>query len=92
MKPPNLFAALAERVESLNPETTWIPYLALFGAVAVLWRYTGSAGAAVLLTLLLSWLLGYVLAGALLVLWIILRLADGITRLLTLLLARPVRP
>jgi hypothetical protein len=80
MKSPNPFAALAERIENIEQRAPLIAYFALFGAVAVLWIAGKSITVAVLLTLLLSWLIGYLLAGALFILWVILRLFDGITR------------
>ncbi|MGI2326103.1 MULTISPECIES: hypothetical protein [unclassified Methylococcus] len=82
MNSPNPFAALAERIENIEQCAPWIAYFALFGAVVVFWVAGKSIIAAVLLTLLLSWLIGYLIAGALFVLWVILRLFDGITRLM----------
>jgi uncharacterized membrane protein len=90
MNPPNAFAALARRLESGSSAPLAAALLA--AAVAGFWLHTGSFFAALALTLLGLVPLALAAGAALIAAWVILRLCDGLTRLLVRFRGRSARP
>lgn len=85
VKPRNLFAVLAQGIESIETGTIAVPLV--FASFVGFWSYTGSAPAALLLTLLGSLPIGMVAGASLVALWALLRVLGGLSLLLSSILA-----